>query len=365
VVRVRKILLVLISLLILTGCTGVPSYQVNERAYVQIFGVNKVNETYGVFIQLIADGETAVVSGEGDTVNAAIANAELRAGKKLFLGHMKLFILGDGIDNISKELEVFLSGDICPACPVVYAERPGDIVTLGEDEGGYSADELLKIITVYAEQGKSIITPLTAVATGTAEGYTAAPIPIVSTNYSLTLAETSTVSDESKPATLPAGASPLIVGGVTFVGRDGVSGFVPQADVYGLQLLTDNLQRGEKVTVVTQFDGKTAAADILGAKVKKTATREGDTVRLDIEITLKTDITENPFGIPDIEIEEEIRRYVSDSVYNAYSAAVWDTERDTVGVAKLLRKHDSAAYDDFTATPRERLSESALGITVH
>jgi hypothetical protein len=342
VVRVRKISLILITLLLITGCSGVPSYQVNERAYVQIFGVNKENETYGVFIQLISDGETAVVSGEGDTVNAAIADAELHAGKKLFLGHMKLFILGDGIDNISKELEVFLSGDICPACPVVYAERPSDIVTLGEDEGGYSADELLKIITVYAEQGKSIITPLTAVAVGTAEGYTAAPIPIVS-----------------------AGSDGLNVGGVTFAGKDGIDGFLPQADVYGLQLITDNLQRGEKVTVVSIIDGKTATAEILGAKVKKTATREGDTVRFDIEITLKTDITENPFGIPDEKIEEETRRYVSDAVYNAYSAAVWDTERDTVGIAKLLRKHDIAAYDDFTATPRERLAESALGITVH
>jgi hypothetical protein len=339
---VRRICLFLISLLLITGCSGVPSYQVNERAFVQIFGVNKENDTYGVFIQLISDGETAVVSGKGDTVNAAIADAELRAGKKLFLGHMKLFILGDGIDNISKELEVFLSGDICPACPVVYAERPGDIVTLGEDEGGYSADELLKIITVYAEQGKSIITPLTAVAVGTAEGYTATPIPIVA-------------FDENG----------LVVGGITFAGRDGIYGFVSQADVYGLQLLTDNLQRGEKVTVVTEIEGKTATVEILGARVKKTATREGDTVRFDIEITLKTDITENPFGIPDIEIEEETRRYVSDAVYNAYSAAVWDTERDTVGIAKLLRKRDSAAYDDFTATPRSSLSESALGITVH
>jgi hypothetical protein len=337
-----RVAFLIIAAAVLSGCSGVPSYQVNERAYVQIFGVNRENDKYGVFIGHISDGETAITEGEGVSVNAAIANAELRAGKKLFLGHMKLFILGDGIDNISKELEVFLSGDICPACPVVYAERPYDIVALGKGEGGFSADELLKIITVYAEQGRSFITPLTAVAVGTAEGYTAAPIPIVS-----------------------AGSEGLVVGGVTFAGRDGISGFVPQSDVYGLQLLTDNLQRGEKVTVVSDFEGKTAAADILGAKIKKTATRDGETVYLDIEITLKTDITENPSGIPDIKIEEETRRYVSEAVYRAYAAAIWDTERDTVGIAKLLRKDDNASYEQFTATPRSLLSKSAVEITVH
>jgi hypothetical protein len=339
---VRRISLFLISLILITGCSGVPAYQVNERAYVQIFGVSKTGEDYNVFIQHISDGETGITEGEGDTINAAIADAELSTGKKLFLGHMKLFIIGDGIDNLSKELEVFLSGDICPACPVVYAEKPSDITALGEGEGGFSADELLKVITVYAEQGKSLITPLTAVAASAAEYYTASPVPIV-------------FADESG----------LGVGGVTFVSKNGIDGFLPDDDVYGLQLLTDNLQRGERVTVVSEFEGKSAAADILSAKVKKTASRRDGTVYFAIEVTLKTDITENPYALPETAIEEATRRYVSDVLYEAFAASVWQTELDTVGIAKLLRKSDNAAYEEFTAIPRETLSNCAIEITVH
>jgi hypothetical protein len=338
----RKLFAVVLSLLILAGCSGVPAYQVNERAYVQIFGVNKTNETYGVFIQLISDGETGIFEGKGETVNAAIADAELRAGKKLFLGHMKLFIIGDGIDNISKELEVFLSGDICPACPVVYAEKPGEITALGEGEGGFSADELLKVITIFAEQGKSIITPLTAVAVGAGENYTAAPVPIVF-----------------------ASEDGLGVGGVTFVSKDGLSGFVPSTDVYGLQLLTDNIQKGGKITVITEENGETATVDILGSKIKKSASKKDGIVYFNIEVTLKTDITENPFDLSQTLIEETARRYVSDNLYRAFSASIWETEKDTIGIAKLLRKRDSQAYDDFTANPRETLSNCAIEITVH
>ncbi|MDR0992279.1 MAG: hypothetical protein LBL87_05200 [Ruminococcus sp.] len=339
----RKIIAVFVSLILLTGCSGVPAYQVNERAYVQIFGVSKTGDNFSVYIQLIADGETDVISGVGRTVNDAIADAELSEGKKLFLGHMKLFILGDGLRDISKELEVFLSGDICPACPVAYAENPGEIAALGKDEDGYTADELLKVITVYAEQGKSIITPLTAVAVGTAEGYTAAPVPIIS-----------------------AAGGKLEVGGVTFAAKDGIVGFLAQEDVFGLHCLLGKPQKGGKVTVVSQFDegNLTAATDILGAKIKKTVTVKNGAAELDIKITLKTDVTENPFGIPDEKIEEATRRYVSNAVSRAFTAAVWDSGKDTVGVAKLLRKTDNAAYEAFIENPAAGIEEVTLRVTV-
>jgi hypothetical protein len=327
--------------IVFTGCSTVPAYQVNERAYVQIFGVNKTGGSFNVFIQLIADGETDVISGSGRTVNDAIADAELSDGKKLFLGHMKLFIIGNGLNDISKELEVFLSGDICPACPVAYAENPGEIAALGLSEGGFSADELLKVITVYAEQGKSIITPLTAVAAGAAESYTAAPVPIIAAN-----------------------GGKLDAGGVTFVTKDGIKGFLAQEDVFGLQCLLGKPQRGGKVTVVSDFAGVTAAADILSAKVKKTASQSGETAELGIEITLNIDVTENPFGIPDKEIEEATRRYVSDTVFRAFTAAVWETDKDPAGIAKLLRKSDSAAYEAFLRNPENRIEWCGVHITV-
>jgi hypothetical protein len=339
----RKIFAVVLLLIltVLPGCSTVPAYQVNERAYVQIFGVNKTNGNFNVFIQLIADGETDVISGNGRTVNDAIADAELSEGKKLFLGHMKLFIIGNGLRDISKELEVFLSGDICPACPVAYAENPSEIAELGMGEGGFSADELLKVITVYAEQGKSIITPLTAVAAGTAEGYTAAPVPIIA-------------ADGGK----------LDVGGVTFVTKDGIDGFLAAEDIFGLQCLLGKPQRGGKVTVVSDFAGVTAAADILSTKVKKTVSAEGKTAILDIELTLNIDVTENPFGVPDEKIEEATRRYVSDIVFRAFTASVWETDKDPVAVAKLLRKKDNAAYAEFLENPERELENSAVKVTV-
>lgn len=323
-----------------SACSGA-AYQVNERAYVQIFGVNKTDEVFNVFIQSISDGETSVINGSGISVNAAIADAELRAGKKLFLGHMKLFIIGDGFDNIAKELEVFLSGDICPACPVAYSEDPGGVAALGEGEDGQSADELLKIITVYSEQGKSVITPLTTVASGTTENYTAAPIPIIAAGY-----------------------NGLFVGGVTFAEKNGVSGFLSGEDVFGLELLGGKFPDGGKVTVVTDVEGQTAAADILNAKIKKSVEIKDGKVYVNIDITLKTDITENANSIPDNIIENEVRHYVSDTVYTAFNASVWETEHDTVGIAKMLRKHDSEAYQNFLANPRETLSNTVLNVMV-
>ncbi|MDR0946679.1 MAG: hypothetical protein LBM87_02880 [Ruminococcus sp.] len=332
-------------LLLMTGCVNA-SLQVNERAFVQLIGIERefLGGNYVVTLQLYSDnsdGETKndVIQGEGETISAAVANAELKQGRKLFLGHLKLFVIGRGIIDVSHEFSYFLSGDITPACPVVYAENPLEIAEAENKNGAFSADELLKLLNVFEGDGKTVITPLTKVVTSGAESFTAAAIPV-----------------------LTAEAGEVTVNGMTLVGRGGIYGELDNEAALGIALL-GGYDSIKSVTVPVTVGEKKAAAVILSEKTELDV-RFDKVYTLDVNCKIKCDVIENPYGLSEHAILEAVLRYVDSQIYKAFAVSAWEEEKDVFGIAKLLRKKSDGQYKAFLRSPREFLRGAGVDIEV-
>jgi hypothetical protein len=337
-----KIILPLI-LLTFTGCVSA-SLQVNERAFVQLIGIERefMSGNYVVTLQLFSDDtktQNDVIQGEGETIAAAIANAELKQGRKLFLGHLKLFVVGGGIIDVANEFSYFLSGDITPACPVVYAENPLEIAEAENKNGAFSADELLKLLKVFESDGRTIITPLTKVAVNGVENFTASAIPV-----------------------LKAEDGEVTVAGVTFIGRGGIYGEWEDDAALGVAILGgyDTLK---SVTVPVKVGEKHATAIILSEKTELDVYFD-KVYTLDVNCKIKCDIIENPYGLSERAILEAVLRYVDSKIYESFAVSAWEEGKDVFGIAKLLRKKSDGQYKAFLRSPNEFLREAGIEIEV-
>ncbi|MDR0974340.1 MAG: Ger(x)C family spore germination C-terminal domain-containing protein [Ruminococcus sp.] len=328
----KKILPILLMIVIFSGCTAA-GLQVNERAFVQLFGMEKSGDVYRVYLQLL---ENETVDGEGITILGAVADAELKQGKKLFLGQMKLFVIGEGLTNLSEELNVFLSGDICPACPILYSEKPEEIIT-----SEIPAEEILAELNVYSSQGKSILTPLTEIAAKSAGTYTSAAVPKV--NF----------SDKA-----------ISFDGLVLISKHGKFGELSNDDALGVKLLCGGLSNSDRITVSLNIDGEKVSGEILKIKAKpKLHLLDGNLV-LSENIKISADITEKPLDMDEGAAIEAITVYVERAVYEAYSITVWELDTDVFGLGKLIRKHAGAIYDSYTENPKAFRQNSIIDIEV-
>jgi hypothetical protein len=319
-------------MVIFSGCTAV-GLQVNERAFVQLFGMEKKGETYHVYMQLL---ENETVEGEGVTILGAVADAELKQWKKLFLGQMKLFVMGEGLSDLSEELNVFLSGDICPACPILYSEDPGSI-TASE----IPAEDILAELGVYSSQGKSVITPLTEIAAKSADDKTSAAMPIVK------------FSDEE-----------VTFDGLALIAKGGKIGTLTNEDALGIKLLCGGLSSSDKVTVSMIIGNERVSGEILKIDVKpKLEMRDGVLVIRE-RIKIRADITEKPINMSEAAALEGVTAYVERAVYNAYAFTVWEINTDVFGLGKLIRKHLGEIYESYQKSSQVFRQNSIIDIEV-
>lgn len=102
--RIVKLIFCLVVMLSLTGCWDKKEF--NQMAVVQTMAVDKQGEEYKVTLQLItpkagAKGITAddlwIISGQGDSVSAALAQADLSTPRRIYLEQMNLILLGEGV----------------------------------------------------------------------------------------------------------------------------------------------------------------------------------------------------------------------------------------------------------------------------
>jgi hypothetical protein len=302
--------------------------------------MEKKDGVYSVAMKLL-EGET--VTGDGESILGAVADAELKQGKKLFLGQMKLFVIGDGLTDLAGDLNVFLSGDICPACPVVYAESPAEIVG-----GGADPADILAALNVYASQGKSVITPLTTLAGSSVGIDTAAVVPIAAT----------TDADEGA----------VTFSGLRLIGRDYSDETLSDEDALGLKLLCGGLDPSDKVTVTTITDGAVISGEILSGKTKwhLSSDLSGETplITADITLIIKADITEKPADMPENTAVRAIEDYAAGVVMQAYENVARRQHTDAFGFGNRVRKSLPRTYNQYKQNPKRFLEESILRITI-
>lgn len=342
----------LAAALLMTGCFG--GMEVNDRAFVQLMGLERQDEIYFATLQIyrsesgsseadVSKANSIVVSGEGATVSSALADAELKTGRKLFLGHIKALIIGRGIQNPSDELALFTDGRVSPSCPVLFSDDPASAAGLLLEEGTFSAEQFLNAMSAYASQGKTVYTSLADVASRTGVMDCGAALPYV-------------FADENEKS--------VRFDGLIFADRNGIFGYLSDEDVPGVKLLANGFESGDEITVPISVNGRKASAVITGAKTcLKTEFSEGElNIIADIHIRVRT--AENPYGIIDETIEKAVRESVRDSCTSAFSTAVWYNSCDIFGIKRLVRRDCPDFYQEYCSDSRRYLSESVLTVKV-
>lgn len=339
-----------LTTLLLTGCFG--GTEVGERAFVQLMGLERQDGIYTVSLQLyksesgtpepdVSKANSVSVSGSGATVQSALADAEIAAGKKIFLGHIKMLIIGGGIENPSDELALFLDGSVSPSCPVAYSDDPAAVTETLLEDGSYSAEQLMTIMSMTAAQGKTVYTSAAKLASDTGVLDCAAILPIVR-------AEDKSVSFD----------------GLTFARKNGTAGYLPEEDAVGAKLLLNAFESGDKITVPVTADGKKATAFITGAKTCLKAEESADVLTVSADIKLNIYISENPYEIKETLIEQAVRESVRDSCISAFSSAVWYNSCDPFGIKKLVRRDCPGFYERYSENDGSYLTDSSLSVSV-
>lgn len=339
-----------VAAVLFTGCFG--GEEVGDRAFVQLMGLEKQDGAYAVSLQIYkSEGGTAepdvskansfTQSGSGATIQSALADAETAVGKKLFLGHIKMLVIGGGIENPADELALFLDGSVSPSCPVVYSDDPAAVAGTLPEEGTFSAEHIMSIMEAASAQGKTVYTSVAELAASVGTMDCAAALPVVK-------AEDKTVAFD----------------GLTFARRNGTAGSLSEEDALGAKLLLDGFKSGDRITVPVTVNGKRASAFITGAKTRLKTDIKDERLNVSAEVKLKLYVSENPFEIDETLIEKAVRENVRDSCISAFSSAVWYNSCDIYGIKKLVRRDLPDFYPAYCRDTDGFLADSTLNVTV-
>lgn len=338
--------------LTLTGCFG--GLEVNDRAFVQLMGLEKKDGVYFVTLQIyksesgtadpdVSKANSITESGSGASISSALADAELKIGRRLFLGHIKLLIIGSGIENPSDELALFLDGSVSPSCPTAYSDDPAAAAGTLLEDGSFSAEQVLKLMSAAASQGRTVYASAADVAARTGAGDSAALPCIYGDGESVSFR------------------------GLTFARKNGTAGYLAEEDVYGVKLLSGGFECGDKITVPVTVGGSRTAAYITGAKrCLKAAYRDGRLeVNADVHVKIKP--AETPAGSSETDtklIERAVRESVRDTCISAFSTAVWYNSCDIFEIKKLVRRDCPDFYEEYRKNAEKYLAESVLTVNV-
>lgn len=168
--RRKSILLLFLTLVSFSSMTGcIDTIQLNERAIVQAVGIDWENDAYLLTLQIFspvtgggtgidATAENAkVIQAEGKTISEAVQNANLVQGKRLFVGHNRIIIIGSALARQGLEqILSYFSSNPWSRQNVYLAmaeEKAGDILSAKINQGILPAETLEKIMVNSEENG--------------------------------------------------------------------------------------------------------------------------------------------------------------------------------------------------------------------
>lgn len=344
----KKVLIILICLIaLLTGCAG--ASQINRRAFVQLLGIERDEDIYKATLQLYNNGNLGqnqedenktydIITGTGATVQEAVSDAGLKQGKDLFLGHVKLLVIGKGLSNPADELLVLLKGNnVSPACPVIYSDSPEEAARRNGSE------ETLALLDGRAIRGKTTLTRLSSLYADIKAGGASSPIPEV-------------IADDENG---------LSFGGLALVGKDGIKNGFPSEDILGLRILNGDIGPKDRIYIPAGINEAPVTVMITGCKTQNSIDIENNAPVINSEITVSIRITENPFGADSALISEKISENLKDACISAYSSAIWYNKSDILKIYKMIRKYRPDYADFYLSDSDSALEGSILNVNVN
>lgn len=349
--RHKKIIVLVLSAALFTGCYG--GREVSDRAFAQLIGIDKTNGIYTVTAQIYisesGSGEpdaslanSAAVTGNGVTLSAALADAEINSGKGLFLGHVKSIVIGSGIDAPPDDLEYFLDCGVSPVCPVFYSNDPAAVAGTFFSEELFSAEQFTALSETASAQGKTAVCTLSELLENTGVLDCAAAIPVAK-------AEKNTVNFD----------------GLTFARKNGVAGIISPEDTAGAKILLGKFENGDEIIIPVTVENTLCAAGINAVKTRLRVEITGGELKIYADVKLNITVTENPSKKDEIQIKKAAKENIRDACVSAYSSAVWYNFCDIYGIKKLVRRDCPDFFEEYCSAPEKYLANSSLTVTVY
>lgn len=347
-----KILAMLICSAVLSGCFG--GTEVNDRAFVQLMGIEERSGVYMVSLQFYESGgsdgtpdvskaNSSAVSGTGTDVNAALSECELKAGKRLFLGHVKTVIIGSGITELPEILSSLTDGGsprgtVPLSCPIAYSTSPSSVTETFMEQGVFSADRFTDITESYVRSGKCVYTDLASVIEKMSLPSGAAALPVIFSN-----------------------GEEIYYSGIAAVDRNGGVCRISEPDVQGFVILSGSFDKKGSISIPVPDDENGSYAEITGSKVKTCADISDGRLRINAEVRLKLKTDGSAENYSEKNTAEAVCKNIRDSCISAYSETAWYGGCDVFDIYKLLRRDCPSLPESDMETV---IKESILSITV-
>lgn len=311
----KKIICVLLSALLclamLCGCSG--SVEVNNRTFVQVLGIDKVTDNYYVYLKAFDTGENSAKAlyGTGKTILSALSNAQLSQENQVFLGHVKLMVLGDGITEPQKELSVFLDGSISPSCFLTYSDNPHTIVYDSLDEY-WDSEYLTKKMDNLYSQGTIVYSTLADVLSAKESYY----LPVISTNY-----------------------KSLEFDGLRAVNTNENVIKLSDEQIMGVRLLRDDFRGNDTIDIPVMTSKGYVTVSVKSIHTSAVPKLNGYNIVHNVKIDADAVIKENPENISreliEIALNQQLRKYCENSFYYCIN----ENNCDIINLNKLVLKY--------------------------
>lgn len=347
-----KILAMLICSAVMSGCFG--KTEVNDRAFVQLMGIEKHSGVYMVSLQIyescgsdgvpdVSKANSSAVAGTGTDVNAALSECELKAGKKIFLGHIKTVIIGSGITELPEILSSLTDGGsprgtVPLSCPIAYSTSPSSVTETFMEQGVFSADRFTDITEGYVRSGKCVYTDLISVTEKLSLPSGAAALPVI-------------YSDGKE----------IYYSGIAAVNKNGGIYRISEPDVQGFVILSGSFDKKGSIAIPVPDDESSGYAEITCSKVKTCADISDGRLRINAEVRLKLKTNGSDENYNEKKAAEAVCENIRDSCISAYSETAWYGGCDVFGIYKLMRRDCPSLAEKDAETV---IKESILSITV-
>jgi Ger(x)C family germination protein len=330
------------AMVFLTGCSG--AVEVNNRAFVQLIGIDLKDEIYTVSLQIFesqgSGGNTdtsksysAAIHGTGNTILSAISDAEISQGKKLFLGHTKVIVIGKSVKNPVKDLSMFLDEGMSPSCLIVYSDNPAQIIETKMSGGMYSAQYLLMIMQNNYQHGKLVYTTLSDLASAK----NSAPVPVIESEEDI-----------------------IKFNGLCLMKDDGSAGIMPSDEVLGVKFLRNEVLSNDSITIPVALPEGNTAVSIRSSETKRCTLEENGIITFSVDITVDADIKENPGKLSNSAVSDAVKAKIEQLCRNAFYTSVSTHNSDIFDIYKYVRKYTPQSMDLYNSD----FSNTRLDLTV-
>lgn len=383
--------LALISSTFFTGC--LPTVQLNQRALVQAVGIdwedNKIKLTMQVFSPNTGGGSNIgasvenakIIQASGANLTEAMQNATLTQGKKLFIGHNRIIIIGANLakKGLKQELTYLTTNaEARKNVSVVIAEnKASDILKAKINQGILPAEALQKIVDNTMTSGFVENIKLFQFLRALENKHESAILPVISLKKESAKNETS----ESKNANLDEKTSESKQAEIEEISSISVETMALIKNGKLLRILPKNQSRGvlfirnavDTTTILTSNDKfNLAAVNLSEVKTSISTKSTPDEIRIKVIINSSATLGETQINpntsiiLDDIkDVERASEMLIEAECKAAFEQVIQNDKADVLYFGSLVWKENIELWETLRNDWSENISKIKFEVKAH